>query len=148
MPALILHLSDLHIRGEQDSILQKRRHISSTLNASLPNTSAVVIAVSGDISQSGQVEEYDVAHRFLTNLVEDIKNEKDIPIEVVLTPGNHDCDLSGNLAVRTAVLKDVKNHIGNMPSQLIEETTRVQSNFLDFKRKLISANSLILDDPL
>ena len=124
----MLHLSDLHIKGEDDKILKKHKLISSVLIPHLPTASAVFIVISGDIAQSGKKIEYERALRLFRDLVNDIKAEKSIPVEVIVAPGNHDCDFSGDLAVRNSVLKDIPSHVGNIPSSLIIEATRIQAN--------------------
>ncbi len=148
MSVLMLHLSDLHIKGEDDKILKKHKLISSVLIPHLPTASAVFIVISGDIAQSGKKIEYERALRLFRDLVNDIKAEKSIPVEVIVAPGNHDCDFSGDLAVRNSVLKDIPSHVGNIPSSLIIEATRIQANYFEFRERLISNDSLIFNDPL
>jgi predicted MPP superfamily phosphohydrolase len=148
MSALILHLSDLHMEDEADPVALRSKAIAGVLNPYLPAAYAVFIAVSGDIGQSGRKEEYEVAARLLKKIKAEIKNEKDIPVEFVMVPGNHDCDFSEDQAVRNAILKDLSTHVGNMPSSLIELATEVQRNYFNFRQDLISHSSLLHDDPL
>lgn len=148
MSILILHLTDLHIETENDAIISRCDAIANTLNHSLTSCTALFITVSGDIAQAGLKDQYEVAAKFLNNIKAKIKKEKDIPIEFILVPGNHDCDFSNDQLVRNIVLKDIGNHAGKMPVELINALTDVQSEYFNFRDKLINRNSLVQEDKL
>jgi hypothetical protein len=148
MTALVLHLSDIHVQSVNDPILARHKLIANVLNPHLPSASAVFIVASGDIAQSGQEEEYTGALRFFERLRTDILSEKNLPVEFVIAPGNHDCDFSGEQTVRNLVLKEIPSQFREMPDPLIKASTDVQKNFFEFRKKLISSEPLFYEDAL
>jgi hypothetical protein len=145
---LLLHLTDLHIIGTTDPILTRAASIARCLNSRLPDALGVFIVLTGDIAMSGKKTEYDAAKAFLNNIVFEIKAQKDIFVEFLIVPGNHDCDFSGGQVVRNSILKDVLNHTGKMPAELVDALSGVQKDFFDFRNSLINPDSLVLDDRL
>lgn len=148
MTALVLHLSDVHIHDCSDFILGRAEQIAATLFPRLPAASAVFIVVSGDIAQAGRESEYRAALVFFLSIKEVIRQEKELPVEFVIAPGNHDCDFSLDQAVRNAVLKEIPQHAHKMPESLISEATKVQAAYKSFWRALVSPDSLIHQDEL
>ena len=65
------------------------------------------LVVSGDIAYSGKVEEYEQAMNFFDKVVRLIREYCNKKIEIILTPGNHDCDFSVNKGVRDIIVKGV-----------------------------------------
>ncbi len=79
-PTLLVQLSDLHVGGNEDGKDFMPR-VEAVIEAvrSLPNAPDAVL-VSGDLTDHGTVEEYEVVHELLSRL--------DLPLH--LLPGNHD----------------------------------------------------------
>jgi hypothetical protein len=96
MPAIFVHVSDIHFGQERD----ERIHIHSDVKAqliadasevvgSLPGGTAHGILVTGDIAFSGVKEQYDSAGAWLDSLADSIG----CPIHSIqMIPGNHDVD--------------------------------------------------------
>jgi predicted phosphodiesterase len=96
MPAIFVHVSDIHFGQERDHLV----HVHDDVKAQLLEDAAEVVAglasgaaqgilVTGDIAQSGTWEEYGKASRWLDELADRIK----CPIHrVQMVPGNHDLD--------------------------------------------------------
>lgn len=61
MTAVILHLSDIHIKSSHDPILKRANNIAVCTFSSLPSASSVFIVVSGDIAFSGRADQYALA---------------------------------------------------------------------------------------
>lgn len=68
MTAVVLHLSDIHIRSKKDWIVSKAEEISACVFVSLPTASAVFIVLSGDIAWSGTAAQYDAASGLLNEV--------------------------------------------------------------------------------
>jgi formylglycine-generating enzyme required for sulfatase activity/predicted MPP superfamily phosphohydrolase len=95
MPTLTwLHLSDLHFRAGERDAWDKNIVLSALLNdiTGMIQSEGMCpdfIAVSGDIADSGKLEEYERAEEFLRELLEVTQ----VPVEhLYLVPGNHDVD--------------------------------------------------------
>ena len=108
MTAVILHLSDIHIRSERDWVIDKADKLAACVYASLPEASVVFLVVSGDIAWSGKPHEYKVAKRFLLDIRDYLRKERDIPIHFVIAAGNHDCDFDLDSKARRLTLASVR----------------------------------------
>jgi hypothetical protein len=77
-----------------------------------------------------------------------ITAEKRIPVEYIIAPGNHDCDFSGDLAVRQSVLDSTIEKAGKLPQSYIDEATKVQRAFFEFRKVFQSQKAVVFEDPL
>jgi hypothetical protein len=147
MTAVFLHLSDIHLTSTGNSVTNRAKGIAAALYSRLPSASSAFIVVSGDISQAGTVEEFAVAEKFLNDIKGHILAEKELPVEFVICPGNHDCVFEAD-PVREAVLKDIYSHVRRVPEGTIKKLCEVQTNYSAFAHRMLSASSLIYSDPL
>lgn len=98
MPAVFVHVSDIHFGQEKDNQLWIHDDVKQQLIAdakeivaSLPGGAAHGILVTGDIAQSGKRAEYERAGKWLDELAANIGVEIH---RVQMVPGNHDLDRS------------------------------------------------------
>lgn len=148
MSALILHITDIHISDAANPILSRANLIARCLNSNLPSATIVFFVITGDIAMSGKKEEYDLAEIFFRELVDEVKSQKDVPIEFLIVPGNHDCNFSKGQVVRNAILKDVPTYAAEVPVEIINAVSFVQDEFFSFRENLINNETLIFDDRL
>ncbi len=148
MTITILHLSDIHIDNINDIVLQRNKLIASALIPHLRAISVLVILVSGDIAQAGTAKEYLLAEQFLSELVKEIEENTSVKIEVILAPGNHDCDFSGDQDVRLAIIDLIKKKGGVIPEGYISTCVDTQKNFISFRNKFEKSSSILMDDLL
>jgi Calcineurin-like phosphoesterase len=148
MTVPILHLSDIHIHLPSDHVLSRASAIAQTLNPYLPDATAVVIVLSGDVAQSGQKGEYELASKLVDEVVAAVKAEKAIDVTVIIAPGNHDCDFSGDQEARLAIVSAAKNRSSDMPDSYIAAATAVQVNFFEFRRRHECGSNVRVDQPL
>ena len=98
MPAIFVHLSDIHFGQERDDRVHIHGDVKQQLIvdardviSKIAGGSADGILVTGDIAQSGQGSEYEEAARWLDELASNIG----VGIHCVqMVPGNHDLDRS------------------------------------------------------
>lgn len=96
MPAVFVHVSDIHFGQERDHTVHIHNDVKAQLIedaaevvATLPSGVAQGILVTGDIAQSGTWQEYEDAGRWLDELA----GRVGCPIHrVQMVPGNHDLD--------------------------------------------------------
>lgn len=98
----ILHLSDLQF-GKSNRFVGKKRYsddvtyetfaesIASEVLTTQENAPDIIIA-SGDIAESAQGAEYDIAERFFNSLLKKFENAGKLP-QLYIVPGNHDVNL-------------------------------------------------------
>lgn len=148
MNLLIVHLSDIHLKSNSDPILKRTEAITASLRPYLPHVAVIAIVVSGDIAQSGSAEEYKVATRLFVDLRARLKGEAGVSIHLIFAPGNHDCDFRGDQATRQLVVDAMLKHSGTLPESFLKTATKVQSNFISFRKSLETKNIVVSEDQL
>ncbi len=116
MKALLLHLSDIHISSSNHPVLKKAPFIVDAVKNVASSCDVAVCVISGDLAFSGLESEYLEALTFLDSIREKISDSTGAKMHLVLVPGNHDCDFSAALGVRSTVLHEVES----MPSKMLE----------------------------
>jgi len=135
--AIVLHLSDIHIKTENDPVLKRAPEIARAMYRSLPEASTVLVAVSGDIAYSGTADQYESAFRFLSALKTEIQNEKAVPVYFIPCPGNHDCDFSKDDSTRKLVLSGIQsNGTDSIDHSVVSTCVKVQEAYFQFEEKL------------
>ena len=96
MPAIFVHVSDIHFGQERDDVVHIHSDVkdqlvadAASVIAGLPGGKATGILVTGDIAQSGKAEQYQLAGVWLDQLAYAIGCEN---VDVQMVPGNHDLD--------------------------------------------------------
>jgi hypothetical protein len=136
LTAVILHLSDIHIKTAKDQILQRGTSIASATFASLPAASHVFIVCSGDVAYSGAADEYEAADRLFLTIKEAIQKETDCPISFVFAPGNHDCDFGKDTITRKSLITSMeKSEVPEVDESVIDACSGIQANFFIFREK-------------
>lgn len=133
---LIAHLSDIHISSETDPILARGDLLSAAIAARIEQSlaSLCILAVTGDIAYSGTTEQYVLAEKLLTNLVEALRSRTGTPVYLVVAPGNHDCDFTKSLSARdTLVVSATPDNVDDAYAQICLET---QANFAAFRTRI------------
>ncbi len=104
------------------------------MKETLINSQKAIIVISGDIANTGQKKEYDIAKSFFSQLDSRIKsNTKIEEINYVLVPGNHDCYLpDGSGALRNAVISSEKDKDVLEEQDLIDCLIKVQDDYWSF----------------
>lgn len=107
MRSLLIHLSDIHIGGNQDRVLLLAPAISRASATLEPPADRVIVLVTGDIANTGSDDEYALAIQFFeslhTALVADVGCMPGL-VAILPLPGNHDCDFRSSQVVREMVL--------------------------------------------
>jgi hypothetical protein len=148
MTAVVLHLSDIHIKTAKDPILKRGASIAATTFASLPTASHVFIVCSGDVAYSGTTEEYEAAIALFSDIETTIRKEAACPVSFLLAPGNHDCNFDKNNTARKILVANMeKSDSPEVDAQVIEICTDIQSDYFAF-RDLLENNALATDDKL
>lgn len=122
---LLVHLTDMHFVTETDPVLSRVDQIAGAIIAETdPGTEAIHLVLGGDAAQSATPEQFAVAERFVKTLVDRLAAiPKPVPLEVIAVPGNHDCDLSGDEAMRELAIERVYDLLRDdgVPAKSAEE---------------------------
>ncbi len=141
MTAVLLHLSDIHIKTSNDPILKRGESIAACVFSSLPLASHLFIIVSGDVAFSGEENQYVLASYFLKKIQTAIKKESSIPVSFVVVPGNHDCDFNQESGTRKMLIKSLEgSDASEIDSSIIDACTAIQKPFFKFREDLEGNN--------
>ncbi|WP_312682822.1 metallophosphoesterase [Stenotrophomonas chelatiphaga] len=135
MSVLMIHLSDIHIRSDRDAILKKGEAIASSLYSSVATASLIVIVVSGDVAFSGTKKQYLAARLFLEEIKKRLKKEARCDVQILVCPGNHDCDFTTNNGSRKNNIASVQAS-GDVDDSVINACTRIQNEFFKFRDEI------------
>jgi Calcineurin-like phosphoesterase len=131
--AVILHLSDIHILDYNDAIVAHAGEIAQSLFAVGRTSAHVIISITGDIAFSGKTTQYDVALKFVDKIKQLLTNELNVPVDVAVVPGNHDCDFDRNNSNRKSLAKLLCGpEPPHVDSSIIDACTSVQDEYLAF----------------
>ena len=137
MTAVVLHLSDIHIKNGADPILQRAENIAACTFSVLPSASRVFVVVSGDIAFAGTAAQYNLAATFFQNIKACIQSEKHLPVSYVAVPGNHDCDFGLDNRMRQIAIKHLAEEGANaVDDSVIDQCVAVQKAFFEFRAAL------------
>lgn len=115
MRLLIAHLSDLHLRRDDDALLRRAGRVIDALRTADGVPDMIVLALTGDISFSGKDAEYQLATKWLADVRSQLESAvgNKSSIHVAAIPGNHDCDLSMPRPIREAILTEIQRDPAN-----------------------------------
>ena len=124
MKIAIIHLSDFHIHDRDHFLEQKITGILSALNV-LENVDDYIVVFSGDLSNSGQVNEFKQSRHLLGKIIYGIKKKNSNKfVNLFMVPGNHDLCLPKNARVG----KDIQKHYDN---ETIDELISTEISYLE-----------------
>ena len=138
MRITICHLSDIHFGISENSLLDKQEKLCNAILQNALKEDIVIFIVTGDIAQSGQVKEYEVAVNFFIELQDYLSKQKAIKSLFFFAPGNHDCDFTDihrnkdDDLRREKVLRE-REHVAEADlSYYIDGLCQKQKNYCDF----------------
>ncbi len=136
----IVHLSDIHFESSNNPISKKFPQLVSAITNIEPEIKAYILVFSGDITFSGQKEQFKAAEEFYLNLLCEIENNPgEILVKSIFVPGNHDCDLSEENSIRALVVEKIKDG-KNIDTAFLDLATQPQCNFFNFLENIGDQN--------
>jgi predicted MPP superfamily phosphohydrolase len=136
MKLLLVHLSDLHIKSSTDHLLGRSQALGAAARAFGSEADARLLIVTGDIAFAGEEEQYDLAAQFLKEvssaMIEAGPNGTHPPLpNLVVVPGNHDCDFSQATRIRELALNAAKTD-SQLDESVLYACTSPQDAFFAF----------------
>lgn len=150
MNILIIHLSDIHLKAAKNSIFHKIDPLCKSIQNHALQNDYLFLLVTGDISYSGSDIEYTQAKVLLDTLIKHLKNYSNKTIQVILIPGNHDCNFDiHNKSKRNDRIQQILAE--NNPS--INDTTidlccQVNDAYFNFKKDYLPNANILFSDKL
>ena len=145
---LIVHLSDIHIKGCTDSIFEKKSKIFDTFKNKLHNVDKVFFVITGDVAYSGQESEYLNALELIAYLKGEVDKLQNETSSVICVPGNHDCNINDkDEAVREVLIDSVNaDNAGKIEYGIIETCTNCQKNYREFAECIVDNENTVYSD--
>ncbi len=139
MRLLLVHLSDMHIRGPQDAILQRHGALVDAVKNLDYSLNGCVLVVTGDIAWAGEESQLTYAWEFLDSIKTDlskklsnVEGQSMLPVYMVAIPGNHDCKFQNVGKARDFVISGVTEDPNKDPDEsTLEVCTGIQDHFFD-----------------
>lgn len=107
MKIAFLQLSDLHLQDNQGAHPAKIQAIVDSFAVYAP-FEGIVIVISGDITATGENNQYKIASTFLGRLIPELKRQYSISeknTKILIVPGNHDIDWGGKPRLDSAAIR-------------------------------------------
>ncbi len=135
MSLVIIHLSDFHIKDDRDNnpVFEKVQGIARACCGAINNGDDIILAVTGDIADTGASSQYNLGIELFVQIIDHIKKQADVDIHIAMVPGNHDCNFSENQDVRDTLIGNVKPNERFVKEAIVESISQVQANYCDFK---------------
>jgi hypothetical protein len=149
METVLVHISDLHTKEGVD-LTPYIRSIRAAANELGDSARRGFVVVSGDVTSSGLSKEFDLAADFLLQLKGDLTNRFTDGVDLIVVPGNHDCDLRDVGLAREALIDRICTETGSqrVDDEVCEICTKVQDEFFEFRDKLHRSSALCRADRL
>ena len=133
----LLHLSDIHFKATKNAIASRAGDIANVVSSFSHEVEKVLIIISGDVAFSGAPEEYALAEQFVAALLEALAKTSVAAVkDIIVVPGNHDCDLSQPNSIREMFLSNTKKNRELLGPDLLEACVKVQSNYRSFLQRI------------
>ena len=143
MKIFILHLSDLHFKVTENSFLSKVNNLTDAIKNKLIDNKFLFILISGDLAYSGKREEYLIVKEMLDKIEKNlISYNRDMVVEFVFAPGNHDCDFNDSDEIRNILIDTVIKEPSKCSVDVVRSCTKVQKNYLEFTNNYNSINMI------
>lgn len=135
MEISILHLTDIHL-SEETNLDEKSTALCKVLSHEFTNKDYVFLVISGDIAATGTKQEYEQAGQFIQQIQTHINKTNDgMVLNIVIVPGNHDCNFKYDSQIRKNSIKNVDyKNLGDDYS-VIGTCLVVQKDFWEFYQK-------------
>ncbi len=141
MDLVLTQLTDLHINStdDLDVLLSRTKSIVGAISEVIrkPQETLLILCVTGDIANTGSIEQYAVAEKFFDDIIEKISDRySDLSFQIAFVPGNHDCDFSSKyVSMRNAIMGN--RDIDLYDRETIRACTSIQQNFYNFVQKYV-----------
>jgi len=160
MDILLVHLSDIHLREKDNPINDRIPHILCAVENYAARSDFVFLVFSGDITWCGQEKETMAAMMFIEELRKSLLRNPRIGLEIIMVPGNHDCDFGLQTAVRDNLVGGIieKGLESAIDEQVVEQCTAIQKKFFQLcdcfeneanvveKNQLAKLHSFLVED--
>jgi len=145
---LMIHLSDIHIKREDNFITEKLESLISAVQNECLEHDKIFILLTGDIAYSGKLEEYIIADELLNNLIKKISDYSKKKVNILLIPGNHDCNHDSASSVRNVLIDSILKKDTEIDDEIIKKCCQVQNEWQDLYKSHCNKENILSENPL
>lgn len=127
----------MHFNKSENWISDKINSIKDAIKSNYINIDKAYFILTGDISNTGQKEEFAEATVFLKYLYIALKEvNPEVKIGMINTPGNHDCNFDKDNQIRKVSLAKMDYRtIGDKDLSVIDSCISIQNDFWDYYKQ-------------
>ncbi|HZH87940.1 MAG TPA: metallophosphoesterase [Chitinophagaceae bacterium] len=141
MKVAIVHISDFHVKAGEHFINEKISMFLDSLNT-LGTVHEYAIVFSGDLADSGQINEYKSSRYIIGKIIEGIKQKNNGKfVDVLIVPGNHDLTLNEESRDRAYIQQ---HYDDNCIESIVADEIKLLENFYAYSH----ANSRVPYDKI
>ena len=137
MNLAIVHLTDLHLEASTDRVMMRGPAIAAAITPRMTQAEIIVLAITGDLSMSGQESQLLDASSLLDEVRSILATTATPNICVAIIPGNHDCDFRVEGDLRPALLRGIEPH-QSIPDEILHPVVEPLRSFFEIRDELFS----------
>jgi len=116
-------------------VASRAAQLAAAAASTAPEAAWCFVALTGDVAFSGRDDEYEIAAEFLKELQDQLRSRlPDSECEMLIVPGNHDCDFSEPNKAREIVVSNVR--ADDLDETVFRQAVEVQEGFEHFAARL------------
>lgn len=123
----------MHLNASAAEPLRRAKAVGSALAAKFDTQSSVILALGGDIAYHGRAEQYVLAKQLVDALRESLNTAGFASVDVVVAPGNHDCNYRDQDEEERLALWAAAQDIAKAPA-MFRSLSSVQKAFKDWEK--------------
>lgn len=146
----MIHLSDIHFKIDKNPFLAKVDSLINAVQNYCLEYDSIFVILTGDIANSGKSDEYLKATLFLDEFVHRLYEYCNKEINIIMVPGNHDCDHdSTNSSVRNVIVDSIiENGVEGLDGHLIDNCCTIQKEWFELYKTYCDSGINIFSSPL
>ncbi|MBZ0155440.1 MAG: metallophosphoesterase [Alphaproteobacteria bacterium] len=149
MKVIIIHLSDIHIQLESNSIFNREEKLRNAVRNLCIDMDVLFLVLTGDVAFSGENDEYNRTIKLLDGIKTELQEYTGKTLNIIMVPGNHDCNHNiTSKSIREALIKQIRNTELKIDIDIIEKCCEVQENWFYFNELYQDETKLIYRDKL
>jgi predicted phosphodiesterase len=126
----------MHFSSPKNRVADRALKVARAVTAKVPKLDACFLVLSGDVANTGALEEYEIAKGFLTEIKAELVKAGVGAVYTVAVPGNHDLNLRNETDTRQLILESPEKYLAkpiDFSGFNFEAIISVQDDFFAFE---------------
>lgn len=148
MGILFIHLSDLHLETQHRISVDRVDSLCRAVANDAARAFRTYLVLSGDLTWSGKEDEALQAIELIETMKARLSANPRVEVEILVVPGNHDCDFASETAVRRALVDGIieKGLSATIDADILQQCISIQKNVLEIKDYFETASNRIVQN--